>query len=238
METAAAQQGALGLSVAGTTVVLAISFLFWKIGGDRPEVEKLGTLEDIYGEAGSPQIRHEKTASYWTIVRSEVFTNPVVLILAAINAMLYCLRFGILNWMPAFLGTEMGFSRPQYSMAFSTAFNVQLNATDLAVVVTEGQVSVASAPERATGAPKQKSEQLAPLLAAGQRARLAREMPTQAPVLLKVDTLTAGELDELLAWQATWLVFDGTPWRTRSRGSTATARTTSWSRMPRCACGG
>jgi len=100
-------------------VVLAISFLFWKIGGDRPEVENLGTLDDMYGEAGSPPVRHEKTASYWMIVKSEVFTNPVVLTLAAINAMLYCLRFGILNWMPAFLGTEMGFSRTQYSMAFS-----------------------------------------------------------------------------------------------------------------------
>jgi len=44
----------------------------------------------------------------------------VILTLAAINAMLYFLRFGILNWMPAFLGTEMGFTRAQYSMAFST----------------------------------------------------------------------------------------------------------------------
>jgi OPA family glycerol-3-phosphate transporter-like MFS transporter len=82
-------------------------------------VENLGTLDDIYGEAGSPRVRHEKAATYWSIVRSEVFTNPVVLTLAAINAMLYFLRFGILNWMPAFLGTQMGFSRPQYSMAFS-----------------------------------------------------------------------------------------------------------------------
>jgi OPA family glycerol-3-phosphate transporter-like MFS transporter len=100
-------------------VVLAISFLFWKIGGDRPEVENLGTLDEIYGEAGTPKVRHESDASYWTIVRTEVFTSPVILTLAAINAMLYFLRFGILNWMPAFLGTEMGFSQAQYSMAFS-----------------------------------------------------------------------------------------------------------------------
>ncbi|MGH8017854.1 MAG: MFS transporter [Opitutaceae bacterium] len=100
-------------------VVLAISFLFWKIGGDRPEVENLGTLDDIYGNAGSPRIRHAETASYWTIMRTDVFTNPVLLTVATINALLYFLRFGILNWMPAFLGTEMGFSQAQYSMAFS-----------------------------------------------------------------------------------------------------------------------
>lgn len=100
-------------------VVLAISFLFWKIGGDRPDREGLGTLNDIYGEAGTPKVRHETTDSYWRIVRTQVFTSPVILTLAAINAMLYFLRFGILNWMPAFLGTEMGFSQPQYSMAFS-----------------------------------------------------------------------------------------------------------------------
>lgn len=95
--------------------------------------------------------------------------------------------------------------------AVGTAFNVQLNVANLAVVVTEGRVSVASEPERAAGAPRQKSEQLAPLLTAGQRASLARETPTHAPVLLKIDTLTTSELDELLAWQATWLVFDRTP---------------------------
>lgn len=100
-------------------VVLAISFLFWKIGGDRPGAEGLGTLDDIYGEAGSPQVHHEEAISYWTIIRKDIFTSPVILTIGAINAMLYMLRFGILNWMPAFLGTEMGFSRVQYSMAFS-----------------------------------------------------------------------------------------------------------------------
>lgn len=100
-------------------VVLAISFLFWKTGGDRPEVENLGTLDEIYGDAGSPDVHHKETASYWSIVKSDVFTNPVILTVGAINALLYFLRFGILNWMPAFLGTEMGFSQAQYSMAFS-----------------------------------------------------------------------------------------------------------------------
>lgn len=101
-------------------VVLALSLVFWRIGGERPEVENLGTLDEIYGEAGSPRTQSEPADSYWTLVRREVFTSRVILTLAAINAMLYFLRFGILNWMPAFLGTEMGFTRAQYSMAFSS----------------------------------------------------------------------------------------------------------------------
>lgn len=101
-------------------IVLCVSALFWRIGGDRPEVEGLGTLDTIYGPAGTPQTRHEPAASYWHVVRVEVFTSKVILTLAAINATLYFLRFGILNWMPAFLGTEMGFSQAQYSMAFSS----------------------------------------------------------------------------------------------------------------------
>lgn len=100
--------------------VLGFSFLFWRIGGDRPEVEQFGTLNDIYGQAGSPPAAGGPTTSYWTMIRHEVFTSRVILTLAAINAMLYFLRFGILNWMPAFLGTEMGFTQAQYSVAFST----------------------------------------------------------------------------------------------------------------------
>jgi transmembrane sensor len=93
--------------------------------------------------------------------------------------------------------------------ATGTAFNVQLNNTDLAVVVTEGRVTVVAEPGAKPDTPTVGS--LAPLLAAGQRALLARETPTRAPMLLKVDALTAGELADVLAWQATWLVFDETP---------------------------
>lgn len=100
-------------------VVLALSILFYRFAGDRPEVEGFGTLNDIYGAAGEPQVHHESSSTYWAIMKADVFTNPVVLTVAAVNALLYLLRFGILNWMPAFLGTEMGFSQAQYSTAFS-----------------------------------------------------------------------------------------------------------------------
>ena len=37
--------------------------------------KNLGTLDDIYGEAGSPRARGEPATAYWTLVRREVFTN-------------------------------------------------------------------------------------------------------------------------------------------------------------------
>ncbi|MDO4606807.1 MAG: MFS transporter [Bowdeniella nasicola] len=100
-------------------VVLVLSAIFWKFGGDRPEDEGMPTLREIYGRAGEPNTDEKPDDSYWNILVRFVFTSPLVLTVAFINAALYFLRFGILNWMPAFLGTEMGFSTGQYQMAFS-----------------------------------------------------------------------------------------------------------------------
>lgn len=80
------------------------------------------------------------------------------------------------------------------------------------MVVTEGRVAVAHAAASNTSSTEAAEPvALTPTLAAGQRARLAREVAQEPPVLLKVDTLSSTELEETLAWQATWLVFDETP---------------------------
>lgn len=100
-------------------VVFGLSIFFWKYGGDRPEAEGMPTLRQIYGKAGEPNTDETPDESYWHILVRFVFTSPLVLTVAFINAALYFLRFGVLNWMPAFLGTEMGFTESQYSTAFS-----------------------------------------------------------------------------------------------------------------------
>ncbi|MGO1316135.1 MAG: MFS transporter [Cellulomonadaceae bacterium] len=100
-------------------LVLALSFVFWKYGGDRPDQEGLDRLSTMYGAAGEPQVEEVPDEGYLKTFVRYVLTSPVVLIVATINAILYFLRFGILNWMPAFLGTEMGFSEQQYLTAFS-----------------------------------------------------------------------------------------------------------------------
>lgn len=100
-------------------VVLLFSFVAWKFGGDTPQSEGLGSLTQIYGKAGEPQVEDNLEESYWTTLRKHIFTSPVILTVAFVNAILYFLRFGILNWMPIFLGDEMGFNEAQYTMAFS-----------------------------------------------------------------------------------------------------------------------
>lgn len=100
-------------------IVLALSFVFWKFGGDRPEEEGLPNLRTIFGHAGVPMADEKPEGSAWHIMVKYVFTNRLILTIGFINAILYFLRFGVENWMPAFLGSEMGFTEAQYTMAFS-----------------------------------------------------------------------------------------------------------------------
>lgn len=108
----------IGFLVPGA-LVLALSFIFWKKGGDRPEAEGVDRLSAIYGPAGEPQVEEAPEDGYLRTFVRFVLTSPVVLLIALINAILYFLRFGITNWIPAFLGTEMGFSDAEYLTAFS-----------------------------------------------------------------------------------------------------------------------
>lgn len=100
-------------------LVLGLSFVFWKFGGDRPEEEGLPTLRDIYGKTGVPMAEVKPEGTAWQIMVKYVFTNRLIVTIGLINAILYFVRFGVLNWMPAFLGSEMGFTEAQYTMAFS-----------------------------------------------------------------------------------------------------------------------
>ncbi|MCI6574077.1 MAG: MFS transporter [Arcanobacterium sp.] len=100
-------------------IVLLLSFLFWKFGGDRPEEEGLPTLRDIYGHHGVPMADEVPEGNFWQIMVKYVFTNRLLLTIGLINAILYFLRFGVENWMPAFLGTELGFTEVQYTTAFA-----------------------------------------------------------------------------------------------------------------------
>lgn len=100
-------------------VVLVCSFFFYKYGGDRPETEGLPSLREMYGEAGEPKANHVEGDSYWKILRQEVLTSRVLLLIALVNALLYFLRFGILNWMPAYLGGDKMFSVFQVQASIS-----------------------------------------------------------------------------------------------------------------------
>lgn len=92
--------------------------------------------------------------------------------------------------------------------ALGTAFNVRLAAAAVEVLVTEGQVAVASAAVVAGAvAPADTTHADIPLLAAGQRATVSRAGPA-APEIVAV---TREESDRLLAWQPQLLDFSSAP---------------------------
>ena len=109
----------LGFWVPGAMVLL-LSFFFWKYGGDRLDAEGLPTLRAMYGKVGEPMGRRARR-------RLAVEDHGQVRLhqphhhhdRTGENAILYFVRFGVTNWMPAFLGTEMGFTEEQYLTAFS-----------------------------------------------------------------------------------------------------------------------
>lgn len=100
-------------------MVLVLSFFFWKWGGDRLGAEGLPSLRTMYGRAGEPMSDEPVEGSQLQVMVRYVFTSRMIITIGLINAILYFVRFGVTNWMPAFLGTEMGFADDQYKMAFS-----------------------------------------------------------------------------------------------------------------------
>jgi len=84
-----------------------------------------------------------------------------------------------------------------------TAFDVELKGSEVEVLVTEGKVTV----EDASGTMRPPA---VPLLVAGQRA-LIHQDAAGAPDRVTVESLAPGEIEQALAWQSTWLIFDRTP---------------------------
>ena len=91
--------------------------------------------------------------------------------------------------------------------AVGTAFNVRLDTATVEVLVTEGRVRVDETPPAASAAPAPRAS-LVPLLEAGQRAVVSLETQSAPP---RIATLTAGEIERVLAWQHRMLEFTSAP---------------------------
>jgi transmembrane sensor len=88
--------------------------------------------------------------------------------------------------------------------AVGTAFDIQFGKDQVAIIVTEGKVTV----EDLSGAA---APPAVPLLVAGQRAVIFEDgLPGSTPRAV-VDSIATPELEQALAWRVTWLVFDRTP---------------------------
>jgi len=97
--------------------------------------------------------------------------------------------------------------------AVGTAFNVRIAPGLIEVLVTEGKVHVADAPDGgagwSSGAARIGGEPFGRALVASERAVIHTAAGAEAAVT--VDKPTPAEFDEALAWESTRLVFDQTP---------------------------
>ena len=100
---------------------LALVFSIWLFinGKERPWQEGYPTLHSMYGRAGSPQSDVEPQDSYWRLLLSSLTTSRVLLILLLLNALLYLLRFGVINWMTFYLPQTKGLTLIQAQNMFA-----------------------------------------------------------------------------------------------------------------------
>lgn len=102
----------------GLLVLAVAAWTYWR-GADRPWREGLPTLTEMYGRAGTPAIRIDDHSGYWqTAVRHVLLSRPILL-LAAINTLLYFERFGVINWLKIFLVNDRGMSSSEANLTFS-----------------------------------------------------------------------------------------------------------------------
>jgi len=96
---------------------------------------------------------------------------------------------------------------PARVRAVGTAFNVNLRAEAVEILVTEGRVKVT--PPAESGAPAAATdESAAPLVDSGQRALVARSRPADGPGVV-VSNVSRAELARALAWQGPLLRLGG-----------------------------
>ena len=98
--------------------------------------------------------------------------------------------------------------------AVGTAFSVTTAAGSVEVLVTEGKVGVESARPgglRATLLPKVEATRDAPVLSAGEKAKVSIPKPSAPIVTATVERLARSEIEAALAWQQRTLAFEAAP---------------------------
>jgi transmembrane sensor len=92
--------------------------------------------------------------------------------------------------------------------AVGTAFNVRVDTTAVEVLVTEGKVRLDAQTADASAPPASPAAPLVPLLETRQRAVVSLGAAPPPP---QIDTLTAGEIERVLAWHHRLLNFTAAP---------------------------
>lgn len=94
--------------------------------------------------------------------------------------------------------------------AVGTAFNVRMDSAAVEVLVTEGKVRVNdTANSQSLLSPSTTNEP--PVLSAGERVIIDAAVLNAALASAKIDSVTPAEVEQVLAWQSTRLIFNRTP---------------------------
>lgn len=101
------------------TISAVVAVLLWRYGRDRPWQEGYPTLTALYGRAGIPRSDVASKDSYWRLVFSAFTSSRVLLLLLLLNALMYFIRFGIINWMTIYLPHDKGFTLSQAQNIFA-----------------------------------------------------------------------------------------------------------------------
>lgn len=102
------------------SISLIFSIWLFIAGKERPWQEGHPTLTEMYGNAGLPHTDINLKDSYWRLLWSAFTTSPVLLALLFLNALLYLVRFGVINWMMFYLPEAKGLSLIQAQNIFAT----------------------------------------------------------------------------------------------------------------------
>ena len=100
-------------------IALVFAVFSYRFGGDRPWQESMPTLSEVFGRDALPQLNVPPEVSYWRLVWVHVIGNRTLAVLGLLNALLYLLRFGVLNWIPIFEVGQQGLTPYEASLTMS-----------------------------------------------------------------------------------------------------------------------
>jgi OPA family glycerol-3-phosphate transporter-like MFS transporter len=101
---------------------LAIALFIWLTVRDTPQSQGLPPIESYkndYPKTFSYREAHEREFSAREIFLTYVLANRLLWAIAAANAFVYLIRYGVLDWAPTYLSEAKGFSFQDSSWAYA-----------------------------------------------------------------------------------------------------------------------
>jgi len=91
-------------------IALVVAIIAFFLIRDRPEAVGLPPIEEYRNDPAKVEMTDDEVEgmSWVQVVLKHVLTNRIVVLLALTNVFVYTLRYGVLNWIPVYLGDYTG----------------------------------------------------------------------------------------------------------------------------------